>query len=478
MLCTPPGRTTELWPPLGLLYIAACSNKERDDEIEVVDAFCLNLSSKELVDRVLKFHPDVFGMNCSTHTFLQAMEVFEEIAKRLPDTKLILGGYHATFATEEILRNYPCIDFIIRGEAEGSFPLLLGHIENRTSPEDVPGIAFVHDGALTMSPIALIKDLDRLEFPQRGLIKDVEYGYYHQGIPLTFGKFTTMSTSRGCPYDCTYCSCASFSLRKWRYRSPESIVDEMCLLQSQGYKSVVIVDDNFTQRPDRVHSICDEMERRHVHLRLACEGRVNRSSPDMLRRMKEVGFDVIYFGCESASPKVLDYYNKKIGPDAIAEAVKNAKAANMIVLTSFIVGAEVEDKEDIAKTIDLIQDMRPHAVEINILDYLVGTPLWEDAQKRGIVRSNDWTTNHRVYEYGLCCLDQEELQIEVNRGYDAYLNSWKNVKGLMELANLLVHNATARKVVIGNLFNPKARQVVRAGIKPFKDKGDQFSDRP
>ncbi|OPY33167.1 MAG: biotin synthase [Methanomassiliicoccales archaeon PtaU1.Bin124] len=470
MLCTPPGKTTEKWPPLGLLYIAASIKQKRKDEVEVVDAFCMNLSKDELVARVKEYRPDVFGMNCSTHTYLQAIEVYKDLSNQMPDMKLVLGGYHATFASESILRQNPFIDFIIKGEAEEAFPMLLDHIEKGTEPMDVAGISYLKDGQQINNKLALIEKLDPLPSPDRTMLKGVEYGYHHSGIPLTFGKFTTMSTSRGCPYDCRYCSCAAFSLRHWRYRSAESVVSEMEELQRQGYKSVVLVDDNFTQRPDRVFQICDLMEEKGIHLRLYCEGRVNTAGLDMLKRMKQVGFDVIYFGCESASPKVLEYYNKRINPDMIAQAVGNAKEAGMIVLTSFILGAEIETKEDMEQTLQFIRRLRPHAVEINILDYLVGTPLWNEAVEKGIIKPEDWTTNHRVFEYGLSPLDKDGLQQMVNEGYDTYLDAWKNRQGVKELFRLIRRNGTARQIIFSNIFNRDARAAVMNGIKPFEEK--------
>ena len=243
MITTPPAKTTELWPPLGLLYIAANLKKHRNDDIKVVDAFCLNLDGDQLVEIAVKEHPDVFGMNCSTHTFLQAIETMRKISELLPDTVILLGGYHATFAAEQILRGYPFIDYIIKGEAEEAMVDLLGCIESGRKPDHVAGISFLDEGRHVSNQIAIIEDLDALPMPDRSMLTGVEYGYTMQGIPLTFGKFTTISTSRGCPFNCSYCSCAAFSLRRWRYRSAESVVDEMQLLYEEGYRSVVLVDD-------------------------------------------------------------------------------------------------------------------------------------------------------------------------------------------------------------------------------------------
>lgn len=465
LLSTPPGETTERWPPLGLLYIAAETRRHRDDEIGVIDAYCESLSREELIRRVLKEQPDVFGMNCSTHTFLDAIGTLGELHRALPDTVLVMGGFHATFAAERILRDYPFVEFIVKGEAERAFPKVLGHIEAGTKPSDVEGISFMDEGAYKSNPIALIEDLDSLPFPARELAQRVEYGYSHQGVQLTFGKFTTICSARGCPYKCGYCSCSAFSQRRWRPRSAESVVDELETLYGQGYECCVFVDDNFTHGRKRVETICELIRARGIKMQFYCEGRVDNAPYPFLRMMKKAGFNVIYFGVESASPHVLDYYEKTITPEKALQAVANAKKAGMIVVTSYIFGAPVESKEDILRTIGFIKSARPHAVQINILDCLIGTPIWDDFVKAGTVGPNDWKTNHRIYEYHEDGLSRKELEDLVNLGYASYLDAWKNRKVVPELLRTIAANRTARKVILGNLFNPNAKKRIAEGMR-------------
>ena len=129
-----------------MLYIAANIRAQRDDEIKVIDAFCENLSRETLVNHILKEAPKVVGLNCSTHTFLDAVKTLTDIRRKLPDAILILGGYHATFAAERILKEYPCVDFIIKGEAEHALVQLLKCIESGKKPSNVKGISFLYDG--------------------------------------------------------------------------------------------------------------------------------------------------------------------------------------------------------------------------------------------------------------------------------------------------------------------------------------------
>jgi len=465
LLSTPPGKTTELWPPLGLLYIASSMKAKRGDEVKVIDAFCENLTSAELSKRVMEEKPDVFGINCSTHTFLDAIGLMQELRVLRPEMKLILGGYHATFAAERILKEYPCVDYIIKGEGERSFPQLLQHIEEGSPPSDVEGISYLDGGKYVDRPFTLIEDLDSLLFPDRSMLDRVDYGYFFQNIRLTFGKFTTLCTSRGCPYKCTYCSCAELSLRKWRPRSAESVLDEIEMLYDKGYQCCVFVDDNFIHRKKRVEEICDGIKDRRIKMQFYCEGRVDAASYELLKKMKGAGINVIYFGVESASQHVLDYYQKHTRPDQAIQAVKDAKDVGMIVVASFIIGAANETREDIDRTIEMIRKIRTHGVQINILDCLIGTPIWSELEKNNIVGKDDWKSNHRIYEYLKDGISKAELQKCVVDGYAAHFNSWKSKEGLKDLPGLFLDNSTASRIILGNLLSLKTWKMMSEGLR-------------
>jgi anaerobic magnesium-protoporphyrin IX monomethyl ester cyclase len=409
--------------------------------------------------------PDVFGINCSTHTFLSAIGALEKMHEALPETTLVMGGYHSTFAAEKILQDYPFVDYVIKGEAERAFPDLLDRLETGQEPADVEGISYRHDGSVAGQPLAVIKDLDALPFPDRTMLGDLEYGYFHQNIRLTFGKFTTIVSSRGCPFSCTYCSCAAFSQRRWRARSATNVVDELEGLYDQGYENVVFVDDNFTLKKSRVTEICDEIHERKIRMRFYCEGRVDNAPYELLRTMKRAGFEVIYFGVESPTPHVLEYYRKGITALQAQKAVADAKRAGMIVVTSFIIGAPVEARADIQRTIDFIRALRPHAVQVNILDCLVGTPIWDDLVRDGIVAADDWKRNHRIWEYHNDGLTQDILGQLSEDAYAAHIDGWKSQGGLKDFVRMMGVNRTGRKIVLGNVLNPDVRRRIADGFQ-------------
>ncbi len=471
LISTPPGKTTELWPPLGLMYIASSVRKLRSDQIHIVDAFCENLSVKQLVDRVMAERPGVFGMNCSTHTFLDAIETMRQVRERMPDTKLVLGGFHATFAAERIVREFPFVDFVIKGEAEHSFPDLLGHIDKGSDPSGVEGVSFLRGGNLVDNPGGLIQDLDSLPLPARDLVDKVEYGYSHQGIKLTFGKFTTLSTSRGCPFSCRFCSCAAFTHRKWRARSAEGVASELETLHSEGYESAVMVDDNFTHNRKRVEKICELIRKKHIRMQFYCEGRADNASYQLMRTMKKAGFNVIYFGVESASARVLEYFGKTVKTELARKAIENAKKAGMIACASFIFGAPIESEADAKETINFIRETKPHVVQVNALDCLIGTPLWDEFVSKGVVGPQDWKRNHRIWEYSE---DEESTKKRVselvNAANSAYINSWVDFSSIPSILSLMVRNGTARRVALGNLLNPAVRKRVSEDFMRPADK--------
>ncbi|MFQ6052321.1 MAG: B12-binding domain-containing radical SAM protein [Candidatus Hydrothermarchaeota archaeon] len=146
--------------------------------------------------------------------------------------------------------------------------------------------------------------MDELPFPARHLLKIEEYTK----------RLTTVVSSRGCPFSCSFCATPKISGRKWRARSPRNVVDEMQEIQKKfGFDRISFVDDNFTLNPSRVMEICEEIKNRGLEIFWGCESRVDTivKNPPMVKKMSETGCTIVLIGVESASQKVLDDYGKK-----------------------------------------------------------------------------------------------------------------------------------------------------------------------
>lgn len=249
-------RASRRGPPLGLLYLGTVL-QNGGHEVRVIDNGRSQLPVGKLVERVKKENPEVVGVSVLTPTFRQGIKIAGAIKREMPDVKIIFGNYHATFTYDRILANYPIVDYVVLGESEGSILELANALEKNKETKHILGIACMHnDGVVKTPPRPLIKNLNELPIPDRSLLEE-EYRSETMGVFGSGGKFTTVLTSRGCPYTCKYCACAAFSLRTVRYRSPEAVVEELEQLYREGYEEVGFVDDNLLVNRLRVEKICD-----------------------------------------------------------------------------------------------------------------------------------------------------------------------------------------------------------------------------
>jgi anaerobic magnesium-protoporphyrin IX monomethyl ester cyclase len=372
------------WPPLGLLYIGSVL-QNAGHEVKVIDNGRMQLSVEKIANRVRPEEPGIVGVSALTPTFKQGVKIARTIKAEMPDVKIVFGNYHATFTYDRILANYPFIDYVVLGEGELSFLELVNTLEKNKDIKKVLGIAYRHDGGVVKAPPRpLIQNLDDLPIPDRSLLEQ-EYHSEIMGMLGSGGKFTTVLTSRGCPYSCRYCACSAFSHRAVRFRSPEAVVAEMEQLYDDGYEDAGFVDDNLLLNRQRMEKICDMLKERKIRLNLWAEGRVDHASREVMKKFAGVGCKIIYFGMESGSQKVLDYYAKNITPEMSRKAVRNSKEAGIEnVVGSFIVGAPIETEADVRQTFDFAMSLEGMDFpQMNPLCISPGMDLWETAVREG-----------------------------------------------------------------------------------------------
>ncbi|TEU14246.1 MAG: B12-binding domain-containing radical SAM protein [Hadesarchaea archaeon] len=411
------------WPPLGLLYIGAVL-QNAGHEIKVIDNARVQLPVEKVVERVKREDPGVVGISALTPTFKQGVKIASAIKTETPDVKIVVGNYHATFTYERLLANYSIVDYVVLGEAEYTVLELVDALEKKGETKKVKGIAFRHDGGVVKTlPRPFIQNLDELPFPDRTLL---EQAYHSElvGILGSSGKFTTVLTSRGCPYNCRYCACSAFSQRKVRFRSPEAVVAEMEQLQGEGYEEVGFVDDDLLLDRHRMEKICDLLRKKGIKLNLWAEGRVDQASREVLRKFARVGCKTIYFGVESGSQKVLDYYGKNISPELSRKAMLNSKEAGIgNVIGSFIVGAPIETREDIRRTFDFALNLKGMDFpQMNVLMISPGMDLWDTAAREGhLDEEKCWDEAFAAVSVYPSYLKEEELGRMIDRFYAEFI---------------------------------------------------------
>jgi anaerobic magnesium-protoporphyrin IX monomethyl ester cyclase len=409
-------------PPLGTLYIATYL-RENGIDVSILDESTQGFSLKGTTDWVKKEDPDILGFSTCSSSGRRAAIIAERVKRDNPNIIIILGNFYATFNAERILKKYPFVDVIVRGEGEyTSLELAKCLLEKGSNLKKVLGINFRNNGQITSTPDRpLIKDVDSLPFPDRQLL-DFDYHNTTAGIVVAPKKFSSFLSSRGCVFHCRFCGCRRLARDLWRSRSVDNILEELHLLSSQGYKQFLFVDDNFTLNPKRVIKLCQRMRREKVDVEFFAEGRVDNCPQGMLKEMSKANCKMIYFGIENASQKVLDYYDKRTTPMQAIDATRKARRAGIdVIVTSFILGAPNETKREIQGTIKFAQKLQVDIPQFNILATFPGTDIWEELKVQGVLDEEKyWETGVLVPEVSPDAVPVEEIEQMIHDGYQRF----------------------------------------------------------
>ncbi|WEU40306.1 MAG: B12-binding domain-containing radical SAM protein [Candidatus Odinarchaeum yellowstonii] len=398
-------------PPLGVLYLAGVLARE-GVEVEVVDQAGEWLSDAALIDRVKRCDPDVVGFSTLTANGAVAARQAFMLKNWNPNLKIVFGGYHATINGHRVLGKYPFIDYVIRGEGEYSLPVLVEALQKGggvSEIREVPGIIYRENGVIKYGAEERgVRNLDELPFPDRRLILDNDYGYI-SGTKMP--KFTFILTSRGCPYNCTYCSCAAFTKRRINLRSVGNVLDELEEIESLGYRNVLFTDDNFTVNRRRVIEICKGIRKRKIDLNWIAEGRVDSAHFDMLKAMADAGCKIIYYGVESGNQRILDYYRKGTRVEQAVDAVEKARRAGIDIITAtFIVGAPGETLREVVDTLKFAQKLDIDFPQFNILAAIPGAKIYDDLAAAGYINVEEtWESAPNVASFHPDCVPEKTL---------------------------------------------------------------------
>jgi len=366
-------------PPLGLLYIGAMLEQE-GHKVEILDYLVEDIK-REKLENSLK-SSDAVGITFIDN-FLLAADISKIIKELNPKIPIIVGGPYCTFLPKQALVNIPNADISVIGEGEYVILEIINFLNGTKKLSDVHGI-YYRDKNLIKSakPPHIIDNLDSLPFPARHLVEKCEYGIspWHYRI---MKNVTALISSRGCPFNCRFCSKYGNSIKGWRFRmrSAENVVNEILEINKK-YHSIAIVDDNFLADKKRAHKIFDMILESNIDMEFFIEGaRVDTADKKLYMKMKKAGVKTILYGLESGNQEILDFYNKNITLDQIRKTIKLARKMNFFVYTSFIIGAPIETKKQIENTINFACSLPIDLANFGILTYLIGSSLWVEAVK-------------------------------------------------------------------------------------------------
>ena len=371
-------------PPLGLAYLASVLREEH--EVKIVDSNILEYTMDDVRRELKKFNPDVVGITSVTPSIPQAYEV-ARIAKEINENcKVVMGGPHVTFLPEQTLKECEDIDIIVKGEGELTIKELVEFLEKGKSLKRVKGIAFRRgEMILNNEPRPFIRNIDEIPFPSRDLLPVEKY-------QLNGKRYTTMITSRGCPFRCSFCSSSRLFGGYWRGRSPQNVLDELRIIyEDYEIKHIEFLDDTFTLDNKRAERICDGILKEKLDISWGASSRVDTITKKLAERMKRAGCWIIFLGIESGCQRILNMMGKRITIEQIKRAVKIIKKAGIKILGSFILGFPGETIRSIRQTIKFAKSLDIDYAEFSILTPYPGTPLFYLAEKSKSLLTRDWS---------------------------------------------------------------------------------------
>lgn len=328
-------------PPVGLGYVAEALNRHniQYDVIDMLQGYRFH----DLAEKIEKDGFDLIGVSLWTFLYQETYRFIHQVKKKWPHIPIVVGGPHVSTLREQILEECEAIDYgvVLEGE-ETLIELCAGKPFN-----EITGLIYrAGSQVIYTGDRPFIRDLDSISFPR---YKKFEL---HRYVTKNIG----IISSRGCPYQCNYCPVATTMGRRFNARSAESVFEEILYWYYKGYRQFQVLDDNFTLKPERVYEICDLIEKKHLtrlQLSLPNGVRADRISFNLLKRMREIGFNEIAFGVEAGNNKILKYIKKNERIEVIEQAIREACDLNYRVILFFLIGSPGETWTDFMDSIHL-----------------------------------------------------------------------------------------------------------------------------
>jgi radical SAM superfamily enzyme YgiQ (UPF0313 family) len=386
-------KTTSKFPmsgvPLGIACLAAYL-REKKIEVAVIDAPIKGYDIEKTAKAALNSGAKIIGISCLTENRYSAIKTLREIKRLDKSTVTIIGGLHATFSDKLLLENYKFIDIVVRGEGEETLLELIKGIRNKNHLDKILGISFRKDGKIISNPPRpFIKDIETLPFPAYDLFPMASYPLPPdiKGVKQS----SLITTSRGCPMGCKFCETTMAWGRGIRSTSAERLFDEVKhLYEKFGIDYIRFADDLFTLKKEKVIKFCNLVIKNKLPIKFRIQARVDTVDEEMLNTLKKAGCDLIEYGAESGSNKILKVIGKNITTEKIKKAVELTRKAGIGVKYFLIVGLLEEGPNETWETFKLIKETKPDWIGINALTIYPGTEVYDIAKKEGLINDDLW----------------------------------------------------------------------------------------
>lgn len=360
--------------PMGLLSMAAYLEQRGCTASVVSTRLPAALGgAAEVLARVRSFHPEIVGFTATTSGFLDACRIAGEVKAAAPDARIVFGGVHVSALRERLLAEYPVIDVLVTGEGEQALAELAGG----RPLADIQGILYREAGGTrsTGTRTALCT-LDALPFPAYSSLEGFPKKYEAPLYNYPKAPTATIISSRGCPYQCTYCDRSVFG-RSFRYNSAPYLYEHMRFLRKDfGVRHVFFYDDLFTFNRGRIEELCGLLRERPLGMTFNCAVRIGHIDEDLLRSLKTAGCWMVSLGIESGDRELLARHKSNIDPEEMKKGVRQVQASGIRVKGLFMMGLPGETERTIRRTSDFIAELGLDDMNMTKFTPFPGSPLY------------------------------------------------------------------------------------------------------
>lgn len=381
-------RIVNIMPPLGLLSLAAWLEKH-GHRTDIHDCYAFPGQDSKVFDHLRKERPDFIGFSATTSSFLDGIRLATLAKECLPAVKVVFGGVHLSALRDRLLRDFPVIDYGVVGEGEQTLQELME--ADHDGLRAIEGLLYrVRDDVVFTGFRNRMLDLDTLPFPAYGKLRGFPDSYKLPLFNYPKAPNTTVITSRGCPYTCSYCDRSVFR-RTYRCHSPDYLIDLLSHLQRRfRIRHVNIYDDTFTLNRRRVIDFCERKIRSGLSMTFNCAARTEQLDPEMLALLKRAGCWMISLGIETGDPELLRRHRSYLPHHALDDPlgdiramVHRIKKTGIRVKGLFMLGLPGETEESIERTMKYAFSLPLDEFNCSKLTPFPGAPLYNGIREHG-----------------------------------------------------------------------------------------------
>jgi anaerobic magnesium-protoporphyrin IX monomethyl ester cyclase len=443
--------------PLGLAQLAGCL-EQADIPVEILDANALGINWDKLGPAIARTDPDLIGITVYTPWVPDVARAVRVARQAAPEAVIALGGPHVTFTAEETLETMPEVDVVARGEGDQIIVELAQALEGGNGLEGVPGISFHRDGQVVETPVAPSLDPTALPMPAFHLMPMERYYFASLG-----GPFATVLASRGCPFQCTFCSEWPFWGGGWRPHDPEQVVEQIDLLVNRyGRKNIWFGDDCFNVNGEHMAAICEGILQRGIDVNWYYQGRADLlvKYKDLLPLLRRSGNRMVQIGIEASNDEQREELNKQLSTETAEESVRLLRQNDIVCQAMLMVGLPGDTPRTFEEKVRLVNRLDVDFPVFLVYTLFPGAPDYDKAIAEGWI---ELPANYAHHDMAHVLVPTEHMN--PRQIYDYTRWAWTTVylNPIRLARNLLSRNAWRRQNWWGMLvyiFKQMARNLV------------------